>query len=49
VHVTRHRVTVPYYRLHLPDGTGGGALGDIYVSSKIVLLDAALAERLEHR
>jgi hypothetical protein len=34
-------VTVPYYRLHLPDGTGGGALGDIYVSSKIMLIDTA--------
>jgi hypothetical protein len=32
-------VTVPYYRISLPDGTGASGLGDVYLSGKFVLVD----------
>jgi hypothetical protein len=34
--------TVPYYRLHFPDGYEYGGLGDIYLTGKVQLIDPEL-------
>ena len=31
--------TLPYYRLHFPDGTGAGGFGDAYLNVKYLLVD----------
>jgi hypothetical protein len=42
---TQFGITIPYYRLHFIDGTSAGALGDVFISGKVVLLDAASRKR----
>jgi hypothetical protein len=32
-------ISVPYYRVHFPDGTGAAGVGDVYMNAKIVLAD----------
>ena len=38
-------VTVPYYRVHLPNGPAMGGLGDVYLSAKASLLNPADSTR----
>lgn len=38
-------VTVPYYRIHLPGGTGFGGVGDVYVNSKVSVIDPSANAR----
>lgn len=38
-------VTVPYYRVHLPNGPAMGGLGDVYLSAKVSLLNPADSTR----
>jgi hypothetical protein len=32
-------LSVPYYRVHFPDGTTVGGIGDVFLSSKVLLLE----------
>lgn len=39
-------ITVPYYRVHFLDGTNVGGLGDVFLSGKVLLLEAGATGRV---